>query len=63
VEELKELKKARRSKHPVVAVVGMAGQGQSCLTGKWYNRRPDFSTSLEMTASGLMFSIEQAVPL
>jgi len=46
-EELKELKKAMptgkkrvkvKGSKTVVAVVGMAGQGKSCLVGEWYKR-------------------------
>jgi len=62
VEELKELKKAMQSKHPVVAVVGMAGQGKSCLTGEWYNRgaRPPEGVGLiwrKVYESGFTFDL------
>jgi tetratricopeptide (TPR) repeat protein len=37
-EELKELTAGMGSGKKVVAVVGMAGQGKSCLIGEWYQR-------------------------
>jgi tetratricopeptide (TPR) repeat protein len=37
-EELKELTTAMNGDKKVVAVVGMAGQGKSCLIGEWYQR-------------------------
>jgi tetratricopeptide (TPR) repeat protein len=38
-DELKELKEAMSGKKTIVAIVGMAGQGKSCLAGEWYKRR------------------------
>ena len=37
-EELKELGKAMTAGKTIAAVVGMAGQGKSCLAGEWYKR-------------------------
>ncbi|MCX5645431.1 MAG: tetratricopeptide repeat protein [Phycisphaerae bacterium] len=37
-EELKELATGMSGDRKVVAVVGMAGQGKSCLVGEWYKR-------------------------
>ena len=37
-EELKELTDAMGGEKTIVAVVGMAGQGKSCLVGEWYKR-------------------------
>ncbi|MHC4539549.1 MAG: SEFIR domain-containing protein [Planctomycetota bacterium] len=37
-EELEALRKAMGGEKKVVAVVGMAGQGKSCLAGEWYER-------------------------
>ncbi|UCF42244.1 MAG: tetratricopeptide repeat protein [Planctomycetota bacterium] len=37
-EELEELTRAMGGEKTVVAVVGMAGQGKSCLVGEWYKR-------------------------
>jgi tetratricopeptide (TPR) repeat protein len=37
-EELKELAAGMGGDKSVVAVVGLAGQGKSCLVGEWYNR-------------------------
>jgi tetratricopeptide (TPR) repeat protein len=38
-EELKELAAGMCGDEKVVAVVGLAGQGKSCLVGEWYKRR------------------------
>ena len=38
-EELAELRKGMRRKKGIVAVVGMAGRGKSCLVGEWFKRR------------------------
>ena len=37
-EELRELEAGMSGEGTVVAVVGMAGQGKSCLAGEWYKR-------------------------
>jgi len=37
-EELRELSEAMVGEKTIVAVVGMAGQGKSCLAGEWYKR-------------------------